>query len=58
MYVLYILCMGQVSVNLIVDESLLKRVDDYRFANRIKSRLEALRLLIERGLEVKAGAKK
>jgi len=50
--------MGQVSVNLIVDESLLKRVDDYRFANRIKSRLEALRLLIERGLEVKAGAKK
>jgi len=44
------------SVNLILDDALLQRVDDYRFAKRIKSRLEALRLLLEKGLEVETTA--
>ena len=49
--------MPQVSLNLVLDEELLKRVEEYRFTHRLKSRLDALRLLIERGLEGE-GAKK
>jgi metal-responsive CopG/Arc/MetJ family transcriptional regulator len=32
-------------------ESLLKRIDDYRFENRLASRAEAIRQLIEAGLQ-------
>jgi len=38
------------------DDDLLKRVDDFRFENRVNSRSEAIRQLIEAGLE--AAAKK
>jgi hypothetical protein len=33
-----------------LDPEQLKRIDDYRWANRISSRMEAIRVLIERGL--------
>jgi metal-responsive CopG/Arc/MetJ family transcriptional regulator len=33
------------------DNVLLKRIDDFRFENRINSRSEAIRRLIEEGLE-------
>ena len=36
----------------VMEENLLKRVDDYRFENRINSRSEAIRRLIEEGLKV------
>jgi metal-responsive CopG/Arc/MetJ family transcriptional regulator len=35
---------------LVVDEDLLVRIDDFRFDNRINSRSEAVRRLIEKGL--------
>ncbi|WP_139198478.1 ribbon-helix-helix protein, CopG family [Syntrophus gentianae] len=35
----------------VIEEDLLKRVDDYRFENRINSRSEAIRRLIEEGLK-------
>lgn len=38
-------------ITLLVDEDLLERINDYRFGNRIESKSEALRLLIEKGLE-------
>lgn len=38
-------------ITLLVDEELLERINDYRFGNRIESKSEALRLLIEKGLE-------
>jgi metal-responsive CopG/Arc/MetJ family transcriptional regulator len=34
-----------------MEEDLLKRIDDYRFENRINSRSEAIRRLIEEGLK-------
>jgi hypothetical protein len=34
-------------VLLILDEDLLKRIDDYRYENRIPARTEAIRRLIE-----------
>ncbi len=34
-----------------VDEKLLERISDFRFENRIETRSEAIRLLIEKGLE-------
>ena len=34
-------------------QALVDRIDDYRFANRMASRAEAVRHLIERGLEAK-----
>lgn len=37
---------------LTVDDDLLKRIDDFRFDNRINSRSEAVRQLIEAGLKV------
>jgi metal-responsive CopG/Arc/MetJ family transcriptional regulator len=33
------------------DEQLLKRVDDFRFENRINTRSEAIRRLIDEGLK-------
>jgi hypothetical protein len=39
------------------DADLLKRIDDYRYENRIPSRSEAMRLLIEEGLRVKGNQK-
>jgi metal-responsive CopG/Arc/MetJ family transcriptional regulator len=36
---------------LLIDENLLKRVDDFRFDNRINTRSEAIRSLIEEGLK-------
>jgi len=38
-------------LNFVVDEELLKRIDDYRFENRINSRSEAVRSLIKEGLK-------
>jgi metal-responsive CopG/Arc/MetJ family transcriptional regulator len=35
----------------VVDEDLLKQIDDFRFENRIHSRSEAVRQLIKRGLK-------
>jgi metal-responsive CopG/Arc/MetJ family transcriptional regulator len=35
----------------VMDKELLKRIDDFRFDNRINSRSEAVRQLIESGLE-------
>jgi metal-responsive CopG/Arc/MetJ family transcriptional regulator len=41
------------------DADLLKRIDDYRYENRIPSRSEAMRRLIEEGLQAleKKGSK-
>ena len=36
---------------LILDDDLLRRVEDYRFENRVNSRAEAIRRLIEEGLK-------
>jgi hypothetical protein len=33
------------------DEELLKRISDFRFENRIETRSEAIRLLVEKGLK-------
>lgn len=35
-----------------VDDELQRRIDDYRFDNRINTRSEAIRMLIEMGLKV------
>ena len=35
---------------LILDEDLLNRIEDYRYENRIPSRTEAIRQLLEMGL--------
>jgi metal-responsive CopG/Arc/MetJ family transcriptional regulator len=35
----------------VVDEELLKRINDFRFDNRIEVRSEAIRMLIEKGLK-------
>ena len=39
----------------IVDEELLKEIDDFRFENRIASENEAIRQLIELGLRASVG---
>ncbi len=36
---------------LTLDDNLLKQIEDYRFTNRINSRSEAIRRLIEEGLK-------
>ena len=36
---------------LVMEEDLLNRIDDFRFENRINSRSEAIRRLIEEGLK-------
>jgi len=43
---------------LLLEDDLLKRVDDFRFENRINSRSEALRQLIEKGLDSSSPKKK
>jgi len=43
---------------LVVEEELLKQIDDYRFDNRIGSRSEAVRQLIKSGLKAKSPKKK
>ena len=35
----------------VIEQDLIDRIDDYRFANRINSRSEAVRRLLEEGLE-------
>ncbi len=40
-------------VNVLFDEKLLSRVDDFRFRNRIASRTEAIRWLIKAALDQK-----
>ena len=40
-----------------MDSDLLARVDEFRFAQRLESRAEAMRQLIEAGLVAKAGDK-
>jgi metal-responsive CopG/Arc/MetJ family transcriptional regulator len=37
-------------VTLVLTDDLLKRVDDYRYENRIPTRAEAVRKLLEKGL--------
>jgi hypothetical protein len=37
-----------------LDEGLIRRIEDYRFQNRVKSEVEAVRRLIEAGLDVEA----
>jgi metal-responsive CopG/Arc/MetJ family transcriptional regulator len=39
------------------DPDLLKRIDDYRYENRIPSRSEAIRRLIDEGIKSKSGVK-
>ena len=34
-----------------VDEELLERIKDFRFDNRIETKSEAIRLLVEKGLQ-------
>ncbi len=34
-----------------VDEKLLERLNDFRFGNRIETRSEAIRMLVEKALE-------
>lgn len=41
----------------VMEENLLKRIDDFRFENRVNSRSEAIRQLIEAGLESKVLSK-
>ncbi len=36
---------------LVMEDDLLRRIDDFRFENRINSRSEAVRRLIEEGLK-------
>ena len=38
-------------LNFAADNKLLKRINDFRFENRIDSRSEAIRLLMEEGLK-------
>ena len=41
----------EIRVQLMIDEELLKKVEDFRYSNRIPSKSEAIRMLIEKGLE-------
>lgn len=43
-------------LNFAIDDDLLKRIDDFRFENRINSRSEAIRRLIEEGLKASKAA--
>jgi metal-responsive CopG/Arc/MetJ family transcriptional regulator len=42
---------------LVMEDALLTRIDDFRFNNRINSRSEAIRQLIEEGLKVSGSSK-
>jgi len=37
----------------VADDELLERIEDFRFDNRISSRSEAIRILVEAGLRAK-----
>ena len=52
-FVVYILSMPtkKPQILLTIDEKLLERIEDYRFGNRIPTRTEAIRRLIEETLE-------
>ena len=41
----------------VMEKELLKRIDDFRFDNRINSRSEAVRKLIEAGLKISTNPK-
>lgn len=43
---------------LVMEKDLLKRIDDFRFENRINSRSDAIRQLIESGLKESPKPKK
>ena len=38
-------------LNFAVDSDLMKRLDDFRFENRIETKSEAIRMLVEKGLK-------
>jgi len=38
-------------LNFVVDQELMKRLDDYRFENRINTRSEAIRQLLDKALK-------
>jgi hypothetical protein len=40
-------------VNILFDDELLKRIDDFRFKNRFPSRTESVRWLVDRALKQK-----
>jgi metal-responsive CopG/Arc/MetJ family transcriptional regulator len=42
---------------LVMEDDLLTRIDDFRFGNRINSRSEAIRRLIEEGLKASISSK-
>ena len=42
---------------MVMKEDLIRRIDDFRFGNRINSRSEAIRLLIEGGLKASKAEK-
>ena len=44
-------------VNVLFDEKLLSRVEDFRFKNRFASRTEAIRWLIKAALDLKLAPK-
>jgi metal-responsive CopG/Arc/MetJ family transcriptional regulator len=44
-------------VTLVLTEELLKRVEDYRYENRIPTRAEAVRILLEKALKEKGKIK-
>ena len=48
--------MKQVKFQMMMDEELSIRLNDWRFANRVETKAEAIRLLIEKGLEASAAA--
>jgi len=45
-------------LNFAADEELLKRISDFRFENRIETRSEAIRILVEEGLKRLKGKRK
>ena len=45
-------------INVLFDQEMLKRIDDFRFANRLPSRTEAIRELVRVGLDKKLAPKK
>ena len=42
----------------VADEGLLKRISDFRFENRIETKSEAIRILVEEGLKKREKTKK
>ena len=41
---------GKRYINLYLDNAMLKRIDDYRFENRVPTRTEAIRTLLDSAL--------